>query len=71
MKTVCLFCGREHKKSKPQLCLAKAEVMRKHMKGVPRHECWLLIRNIELGIINLNGEARELLRQKRLEGKKL
>lgn len=70
MKTVCLFCGREHKKSKPQLCLAKAKIIRNHLKGVSEEDFWELYLDIELGI-KLEDEARRLLRQKRLKGKKL
>ncbi len=63
MKKICLFCGEEHKRRRPALCVAKGDIIREYVKAGVQY--WQVMAGIERGIIKLEAEAYLLVAKRR------
>lgn len=61
LKTICMFCGKQHKTKTPELCKAKGKLMSSYMQSVQPKERWSVFHAIDRGMINLEAEAKKLI----------
>lgn len=62
MKSICMFCGKSHKK-KPKMCQAKGDILRAYLNnGV---ELWQFLAGMRQGLIDLDGEAYRLMQNRK------
>lgn len=62
MKSICMFCGKEHRTKKPKLCAAKGQIMSSYARKVGTDNLWKIFHLIETGEIDLDREAKKLLK---------
>lgn len=62
MKSVCMFCMKEHKTKRPALCIAKGDILKEYLKHVKARQVFV---GIESGTIDLEGEALKLVKRRK------